>query len=104
MRSTALLLPLMALLGCAETTAPVGTMSAPRHAGAWQQFCEQALTVPQASQLVATRGAAGWELVAMYNGVLCYKRPAEPPRAAPSAPAAPSPATPFVPLVRDPGF
>lgn len=56
----------------------------------WQQFCEQAMSVSQASWLVSSRGAEGWELVSMYNGVLCYKRPepsSVPPAAAP--PAAP---------------
>ena len=46
--------------------------------------------MPQASALVGARGADGWELVAMYNGVLCYKRPslAGAPRPRPGAPAA----------------
>ena len=104
------------LAGCETSTtlAPAGTpvtaafatsaAPAARHAGAWQQFCEQAWSVPQASALVAARGADGWELVAMYNGVLCYKRPtaaaSAPPR--PSAPAATG--DPLVPIVRDPGF
>lgn len=41
----------------------------------WQQFCEQAKSVSQASWLAASRGGDGWELVSMYSGVLCYKRP-----------------------------
>jgi len=95
----------IALLGaaaCAETPPP--TSPRPR---AFQQFCEQALSVPQASAMAVARGAEGFELVAMYNGVLCYKRPA--PEGAPShpaaaVPAAPAPASTFVPAVRDPGF
>lgn len=104
------LLIVLACVGCAETAAPpVAPMPAPRHAGAWQQFCEQAWSVPQASQLAAARGADGWELVAMYNGVLCFKKPSPEARehrqpSAPSAPASASPAVPYVPLVRDPGF
>jgi hypothetical protein len=80
--------------------------AAPHHAGAWQQFCEQAWNVPHASSLAAARGADGWELVAMYNGVLCFKRPA-PEAVREVRPAAPAPTVPggsYVPLVRDPGF
>lgn len=107
MISRASLCVLVACVGCAEAGAPpVATMPAPRHAGAWQQFCEQAVSVPQASQLVAARGADGWELVAMYNGVLCFKRPAPAlvREARPAAVPTPAPTVPFVPLVRDPGF
>ena len=75
----------MALLvlaaGCAETPAPLAAptfVTGARHATPWQQFCEQAVSVPQASALAAARGAEGFELVAMYNGVLCYKRPSTP--------------------------
>jgi hypothetical protein len=96
------------LAGCAEVAAsPALTAPGPRRPAAWQQFCEQAWNVPHASSLVAARGNEGWELVAMYNGVLCYKRPlvevpAYRPQVAPGAgPTAPSP---FVPSVRDPGF
>jgi hypothetical protein len=103
--------PLAFLLvaGC-ETSAPptpavtAYSAPAPRHTGAWQQFCEQAWNVPQASALVAARGADGWELVAMYNGVLCYKRPAVP-APAPQRPSAPATGgEPLVPILRDPGF
>jgi hypothetical protein len=100
-RPLAVLLALAAS-GCAEA-ASTPTMPAPRRPGAFQQFCEQAWNVPHASSLAAARGADGWELVAMYNGVLCFKRPADPAlRAQPAAapPSAPS----FVPVVRDPGF
>src|SRR4051794_14066686 len=92
-------------LGCAacaaEAPAPAAAALAPRHTGAWQQFCEQASSVPHANALAAARGVEGWELVAMYNGVLCYKRPGEAVRA-PAAPASQGPT--FVPVVRDPGF
>jgi hypothetical protein len=93
--------------GCSTPEGPAAQAPPPASrpgAVIWQQFCEQAWNVPQASALVAARGAAGWELVAMYNGVLCYKRPAgelPPPRLPPVSPALPpSP----VPIVRDPGF
>ncbi len=94
--------------GCADAAPAVqAPVAAPRMGVVlWQQFCEQAWNVPQASALVAARGAEGWELVAMYNGVLCYKRPAGeplPPRAR-IAPAPPSMAPGPVPIVRDPGF
>jgi hypothetical protein len=88
----------LAVTGCAEAAA-TPAMPAPRRADAWQQFCEQAFNVPHASSLAAARGADGWELVAMYNGVLCFKRPADPlPRPHPAT--APT----YVPVVRDPGF
>ena len=107
MRRLILLLTVLCA-GCAETPPlPVATSfaPAPRHGGAWQQFCEQAWNVGQASSLAAARGADGWELVAMYNGVLCFKRPAPEareyrPQAAPGG----SPGQPYVPVVRDPGF
>lgn len=92
----------LAASGCAEA-ASTPTMPVPRRPGAWQQFCEQSWNVPHASSLAAARGADGWELAAMYNGVLCFKRPAEAtPRLQPST--APTSAPSFVPVVRDPGF
>jgi hypothetical protein len=105
-------------LVCAGCEAPAAAVppTTPRHAGAWQQFCEQSWNVPQASALVSARGAEGWELVAMYNGVLCYKRPVvESTGARPASPGTPvtmgdtpkppaAPASGYVPLVRDPGF
>jgi hypothetical protein len=96
-----LALPLVLVLaGCAETGPTFATPAAARR-GAWQQFCEQAWNVPQASQLVAARGAEGWELVAMYNGALCYKRPSD---AIQRAPAVAPSGSQYVPVMRDPGF
>jgi hypothetical protein len=48
---------------------------APAAGSRWQQFCEQAGSVQEASSMAAARGAEGFELAAMYNGVLCFKRP-----------------------------
>lgn len=48
---------------------------APAPGPRWQQFCEQAASVQEASSMVAARGVEGFELVAMYNGVVCFKRP-----------------------------
>ena len=110
------------LLGCAASAPPppnlvVRAADAPAVAR-WEQFCEQATSVPQASWLASSRGADGWELVSMYNGVLCYKRP-EPSRSPPAAPpqvmaerapvASPGPAAgpslgSTVPRILDPGF
>src|SRR5271166_5971534 len=90
--------------GCAEAAAArpgYAPVMSSQPVGAWQQFCEQAWNVPQASALVAARGADRWELVAMYNGALCYKRPA--PEQQPQRPSgAATPPGPYVPLVRDP--
>lgn len=111
-----------ALVGCAASAPPPPSLVV-RAADApvvvrWEQFCEQATSVSQASWLASSRGVDGWELVSMYNGVLCYKRP-EPPRspagAPPAAPPqvmaerAPGPAAgpsqgSTVPRILDPGF
>jgi len=110
MNRTALVLALVscAAAGCAaESQPPASAAPAPRRV-VWQAFCEQAWNVPHLSALVAQRGADGWEIAAMYNGVVCYKRPAgdapQPaqPRWTP-APQAPQPPTPKVPMW-DPGF
>lgn len=92
---------------------PASLSASTRRTGAWQQFCEQATTVPQASSLVAARGADGWELVGMSGGVLCYKRPTGDPFLAPvtsspmagtmSAPILRAPSYPLS-TTRDPGF
>ena len=111
----------IALAGCAEQPAVPAVSPVPGYpsfgspspvAGSWQQFCEQVSSVPQANSLVAARGIDGWELVAMYNGVLCYKRPtyrALPPPTAPTYIPEPQLAHPYVSPyyhrdVRDPGF
>jgi hypothetical protein len=100
----------LACAGCAEMSPSGGPPAAPAVSPSarrtWQQFCEQSWTVPQASALAAARGADGWELVAMYNGVLCFKRPVvEAAGARPVGPGTPaSPAPSYVPVLRDPGF
>ena len=107
MTQSTLALMTLALAGCAESAPlPPTAPSMTPHPTAWQQFCEQSWNVQHASSLVAARGNEGWELVAMYNGVLCYKRPSSDPRfARPVVAPAPMPApTPGVPPSRDPGF
>jgi hypothetical protein len=112
----------IALTACAEQPPGPAAVPVPGYptfgsasavAGAWQQFCEQVSNVPQANALVAARGMEGWELVAMYNGVLCYKRPSFRPFTAPAAAPSYAPETqaahPYVSPyyhrdVRDPGF
>jgi hypothetical protein len=83
----------MAGLSCAEGPAPPPSYALraghPTVTVRWQQFCEQAANVSQASWLASSRGNDGWELVSMYAGVLCYKRPVP----VIQAPAAPPPAT-----------
>ncbi len=74
-----LLAPLLALSGCGAEATPTYVAAPSGGYGArpstWQQFCEQAPTVAHASALAVARGADGWELVGMSNGVLCFKRP-----------------------------
>jgi hypothetical protein len=82
------------VLGCAAS-APPPQVYAVRPGGApvtgrWEQFCEQAMSVSQASWLASSRGSDGWELAGMSNGVLCYKRP-EPLRVQPAAMAQAAP-------------
>ena len=103
----ALLSSVLLCAACAAEAPPLPPLVAPRSESrriSWEQFCEQATSVPHANVLASARGAEGWELVAMYNGVLCYKRPSaagaaeirrDPPPLAPN---------PYVPIVRDPGF
>ena len=52
----------------------------------WQQFCEQVGSVQDASAVAAARGVDGFEMVAMYNGVRCFKRPLAAGAAGPAAP------------------
>jgi hypothetical protein len=42
----------------------------------WQQYCEPAASIQEASTLASARGADGWELVSFSSGALCFKRPA----------------------------
>jgi hypothetical protein len=48
------------------------TSTAPK----WQQFCEPASSIDEASSIAGARGAEGWELVGFFGGALCFKRPA----------------------------
>jgi hypothetical protein len=49
----------------------------------WEQDCEQTRGVDEARALAKARGEAGWELVALDAGVMCFKRPV---RAPPKSP------------------
>jgi hypothetical protein len=71
-RATAQPLPAGAPQGAPMT--PSAPSPAPQQQK-WQQFCEQAPSVQEASASAAMRGAEGFELVTLYNGVLCFKRP-----------------------------
>src|SRR5262245_27180993 len=71
-------------------------------AARWEQFCEQATSVSQASWLAASRGNDGWELVGMHGGVLCYKRPVPAPPL-PGAPPLPSTSPPAEMIGATPG-
>ncbi len=41
----------------------------------WQQFCEPAGSINEASSMAGARGVEGWELVGFFGGALCFKRP-----------------------------
>ena len=41
----------------------------------WQQFCEPAGSIAEASTMAGARGAEGWELVGFFGAALCFKRP-----------------------------
>jgi hypothetical protein len=41
----------------------------------WQQLCEPAGSIAEASSMAGARGAEGWELVGFFGGALCFKRP-----------------------------
>jgi hypothetical protein len=58
----------------------------------WQQFCEPAASINEASSMAGARGAEGYELVGFFGGALCFKRPVVTEPRQPSAPAA-APAT-----------
>jgi hypothetical protein len=45
----------------------------------WQQFCEGAGSINEASSMAGARGVEGYELVGFFGGALCFKRPAPPP-------------------------
>jgi len=73
------------LLGGALTTIATQTVFAQSSPPApprpqWQQFCEPATSVQEASTIAAARGADGWELVSFASGAVCFKRPASPAR------------------------
>lgn len=44
----------------------------------WQQFCEPASSIAEASSIAGARGNEGYELVGFFGGALCFKRPAVP--------------------------
>lgn len=69
----------------APALAPAGAQAAPPGGGVrWQQYCEELRQSPgELNQLLAQRGAEGWELAAMpfswtgqgFTGGVCFKRP-----------------------------
>lgn len=89
---------LVALLcaGCEVPAAAPPPAAGPPRPLAWKQLCTPVYDVAHASAVAAQGGAAGWELAALYNGVMCFKRPlaAEPHSRSGTA----------LPAVRDPGF
>jgi hypothetical protein len=71
------------VLGGAATAALTGRVFAQGSHGAshkWQQFCEPAATIPEASSIAGARGVEGWELVSYAGGAMCFKRPMPQPR------------------------
>jgi hypothetical protein len=55
----------------------------------WQQFCEPAASISEASSIAGARGAEGWELVGFFGGALCFKRPVPTQASAPVSAASP---------------
>jgi hypothetical protein len=53
-----------------------GPRPAPVPPAKWQQFCEPASSIAEASSMAGARGVEGWELVGFFGGALCFKRPA----------------------------
>lgn len=51
----------------------------------WQQFCEPAASIAEASSAAGAHGVDGWELVGFFGGALCFKRPGPPASAPPGA-------------------
>lgn len=47
-------------------------------APAWQQFCQRAHDWNQMSEILASRGKQGWEIVGLNGHIACFKRPAPP--------------------------
>ena len=82
----------------ASSSGPAGPMgptgpAGPTGAARWQQYCEELRQNPQElNQVLAQRGAEGWELAAMpfswtgssFTGAICFKRPVSSARYAPS--------------------
>lgn len=58
----------------------------------WQQLCEGASSIAEASSMAAARGNEGWELIGFFGGALCFKRPAPQVMSTTSPAAAPTPA------------
>ena len=68
------------LIGCA-TTAAVDT-SGPAHAEprtqTWEHMClGPSMSLDGVNDDVRKGGAEGWELVTMFGGIVCFKRPAK---------------------------
>ena len=59
----------------------------------WQQFCEPASSITEASTMSRARGVEGYELVGFFGGALCFKRPS-PEAVKPGAPPPSDTATP----------
>jgi hypothetical protein len=81
MKNVALVLAGVVLGGLAAVTLVPRVLAEGHHPAAppkWQQFCESAASVAEASSLAGARGAEGWELVGYGNGALCFKRTAPP--------------------------
>jgi hypothetical protein len=55
---------------------PLVRADEPKPAGVkWQQFCEPAGSISEASSMAGARGVERWELVGFFGGALCFKRP-----------------------------
>ena len=77
-----LLVPVVcALVGCAAGVAmpaiTAQTFPTPANVQPLQAFCETHRSMNSIYEAVQRRGAEGFHLTAMYNGALCFERPAQ---------------------------
>ena len=80
-------------LGCgtqsvgASTTGDVPKMAPGANLPRWQHVCVGVTSASEATTWINEAGEQGWEMVAIAQGVLCFKRPKFAPASVPPPPA-----------------